>query len=790
MGERLDAESVREIMNRYFELARLAIERHHGTVEKYIGDAVMAAFGIPTAHEDDALRATRAAAEVRDALEQLNAELIERMGSGLRVRIGVNTGEVIASDPSAGQAFASGDAVNVAARLEQAAPPGEVLLGERTHALVRDAVTVEATEPLELKGKSEPVPAYRLVGLRSAERGIARRLHAPLVGREQELAELEAALDRATADDRAELVLVLGEAGLGKSRLAGAFLERARGAAAVLESRCPSYGEGALYPLRGALLRFARIDAGASRETAHRRLAELVGEGEELLLRVLAAFLGLTEHPADIRDAAWAIRRLCERLSAERPLVVMIDDVHWADPALLELASELSAGREHPLLVLALSRPDLIEDEDRAAVFGSAKTIRLTALRDQDQDQIARQVLGEDPPSALAERLRERAAGNPLFLEELLRSLTERGLLDQNGDGDGVAAGDLSELGIPDSVEALLTARVESLALLERATLEAAAVAEDSIWPGAVAALQPERTEAGVVAEIECLIERGFLVSVRSRLAGQRQLRFAHVLMREAAYSSITKRRRAALHGRMAEWLARPPTADLGFAATIGRHLEAAHRYRSELGDPPAELAELARRAAAQLARGGDDALEQEDDRQAAELLERAAVLATDAGERAKALTGLAEARYRLGEFEGVIESTAGSDRGRGRGRRRGFGVDLEDASRRCARTIHPGRSATAEARAAVAALAGTNHDAALTGAWSTLAHALTYEGKAGPALDASEHAVRAAQRTGRRRWEVLARESQLNTLLEGPAPVTLLAGVAEECLGPRPGLG
>ena len=217
----------------------------------------------------------------------------------------------------------------------------------------------------------------------------------------------------------------------------------------MLESRCPSYGEGALYPLRGALLRFARIDAGASRETAHRRLAELVGEGEELLLRVLAAFLGLTEHPADIRDAAWAIRRLCERLSAERPLVVMIDDVHWADPTLLELACELSAGREHPVLVLALSRPDLIEDEDRAAVFGSPKTIRLTALRDQDQDQIARQVLGEDPPSALAERLRERAAGNPLFLEELLRSLTERGLLDRNGDGDGVAADDLSELGSP-----------------------------------------------------------------------------------------------------------------------------------------------------------------------------------------------------------------------------------------------------------------------------------------------------------------------------------------------------
>ena len=190
MGERLDPESVREIMNRYFELARIGIERHGGTVEKYIGDAVMAAFGIPTAREDDALRAVRAAAEIREALRELNEELVARFGTGLRVRIGVNTGEVIAGDVASGQAFASGDAVNVAARLEQAAPPGEVLIGERTHRLVRDAIEAEATEPLQAKGKAEPLTAYRLLTVRAQEmRGVSRRLDAPIVGREEEGSE-------------------------------------------------------------------------------------------------------------------------------------------------------------------------------------------------------------------------------------------------------------------------------------------------------------------------------------------------------------------------------------------------------------------------------------------------------------------------------------------------------------------------------------------------------------------------------------------------------------------------
>ena len=416
MGESLDPESVREIMNRYFELARIAIERHGGTVEKYVGDAVMAAFGIPTAHEDDALRAVRAAAELRDSLHELNDELVDRLGSGLAVRIGVNTGEVIAGDPSAGQAFASGDAVNVAARLEQAAPPGEVLLGERTYGLVRDAVSAEAVEPLEAKGKAEPLTAYRLLALGEAQsRGIARNLDAPLVGREAELGALEGALSRAIEQNRSQAVVVVAEAGMGKSRLARAFTERASQTATVLSARCPSYGEGALWPMQEALLRLADIDAGDPPEVGRKKLAALAPDADRLVLETLTSFLGLGAGSPDIGESRWAILRLCDELASKAPVLVVVDDAHWADEALLELTAELAADHQRPLLAVVLSRPELLEGEARPEL-SSTETIHLRPLVADDQERIALEILGAEAPAELLERLRERAAGNPLYL--------------------------------------------------------------------------------------------------------------------------------------------------------------------------------------------------------------------------------------------------------------------------------------------------------------------------------------------------------------------------------------
>ena len=793
MGERLDPESVREIMNRYFELARIGIERHGGTVEKYIGDAVMAAFGIPTAREDDALRAVRAAAEIREALHELNEELVARFGTGLRVRIGVNTGEVIAGDVASGQAFASGDAVNVAARLEQAAPPGEVLIGERTHRLVRDAIEAEATEPLQAKGKAEPLTAFRLLTVRAQEmRGVSRRLDAPIVGREEELGRLEGALVRVAEQERSELVVVIAEAGLGKSRLGRAFIERTTGAT-VIEARCPSYGEGALIPIQQALLRLAEIGAGDPPEIGREKLQMLAPDVDRLVLETLAAFLGLSGQPADIGEAAWAVTQLCDALANEKQLVLLLDDAHWADEALLGLAAELSAGRESPLLTVVLTRPDLLEEAVPVALLSSAETIRLRPLKPAAEGQIAHEVLGAEPPAHLLGLLRDRAAGNPLFLEELLRALVEGGLLVREN-GTVRTTSELSKLPLPDTVEALLTARVESLAAPERAALEAASIAEDSIWVGALTRLLPQRSEPDAIAEIEMLIERGFLVETSSALADQRQFRFSHVLMREASYGLITKRRRAQLHERMADWLeSRGVDGESNFDAAIGRHLASSHGYRAELGEPLMELVELASRAGRHLARGGHAALDREDDRLAVELLERAIGLAGGDAERAPVFVDLAEARYRLGEFAAAGEAGKA-------------GIEAAVASDDCeyewiSRLLHATALALvdpehhqahhlAEARAAVVALTNTGHDRALTAAWSTLAHSLLFEGEGAAAQEASGEAFRHAQQCSERRWDVIARESQIFTHIEGPANVIHLGRICEDCLRGSASLG
>jgi class 3 adenylate cyclase len=272
LGEQLDPEALRRVMERYFDEARTAFERHGGTVEKFIGDAVMAAFGIPVAHEDDALRAVRAAIEMRERLVELNDELRRERGVALAVRTGINTGEAIAGDPSAGHFYASGDAVNVAARLEQGAAPGEILLGGQTYSLVRDAVSVEAVEPLPLKGTAEAVPAYRLLGVVEGAPALARRFDTPFVGREEKLAQLIARFERAVGERTPILVTVIGPAGIGKTRLATEFGAAVQERTTMLQGRCLSYGEGiTFWPLRRDREEFAWATRGPPRPWAGRQ---------------------------------------------------------------------------------------------------------------------------------------------------------------------------------------------------------------------------------------------------------------------------------------------------------------------------------------------------------------------------------------------------------------------------------------------------------------------------------------------------------------------------------------
>ncbi len=304
LGERLDAESFRRVMARYFDEARRVIERHGGTVEKFIGDAVMAVFGVPVVHEDDAIRAVRAAAELRSAIEVLNAELNRDYDTTLELRIGINTGEVVTGTE---ERLATGDAVNVAARLQQAAAPGEILLGRETCALARDAVVVEELAPIELKGKQAPIVAYRLEALTRDAPGVARHLDAPMVGRTHERHVLDDAFANAARKRACALFTLLGAAGVGKSRLAREFLSGVD--ARVVQGQCLSYGEGITYwPVVEVLKQLG----GSAGQPA------------------LEALLGETETPTTPEEIAWALRKVLEAKAQEKPLVVLFDDVHWA----------------------------------------------------------------------------------------------------------------------------------------------------------------------------------------------------------------------------------------------------------------------------------------------------------------------------------------------------------------------------------------------------------------------------------------------------------------------------
>ena len=391
LGERLDPESVRGVVTRFFDATKAALEHHGGTVEKFIGDAVMAVFGVPVVHEDDALRAVRAVDEMRTALEQLNEQLDQRYGVRLRVRTGVNTGEVIAGDPSAGHGFVTGDAVNVAARLEQAAGDGEVLLGEATAELVRDAVDTEPAGELELRGRGRPVRAFRLAGVR--ERGGDPGRLAPLVGRERELALLREALER--SGDRCELVTLLGAAGLGKSRLVAELESSLDGTATVVTGRCLSYGEGlTFWPVREVVEALAGIDDADSLDEAQAALERLLSRDDErdTIVARLAGAVGLTAEPASPAEIAWAVRRVVESAAAERgPLVVVFEDAHWGEGTFLDLVEYLARTVEGPVLLLLVAREDVLEK--RPALAGAR--VELAPLSEAESRELVGHLAGE-----------------------------------------------------------------------------------------------------------------------------------------------------------------------------------------------------------------------------------------------------------------------------------------------------------------------------------------------------------------------------------------------------------
>jgi class 3 adenylate cyclase/tetratricopeptide (TPR) repeat protein len=657
MGERLDPETMRRVMGRYFAEMKAALEAHGGTVEKFIGDAVMAVFGIPVLHEDDALRAVRAAVEMRDRLARLNSELERDRGVAILTRTGINTGEVVAGDPATGQTLVTGDAVNVAARLEQSASPGEILLGEATYRVLRDAVSAEAVPAMSLKGKEAPVAAYRLVDVHPGAEAIRRTLDSPMVGRDRQLSLLRQTFDTAVADRACHLFTVLGSPGVGKSRLVHEFVAGVRGEARVLRGRCLPYGDGITYwPVAEMVREAAGIGDGDGVEAARSKIAGLVpgGEGEAVAERLTQA-IGLAEATAPAEEIAWAFRKLLEGLARERPVAAVFDDIQWAEPTLLDLIDHVADwSRDAPILVVAIARQELLDVRSGwAGGKHNATTLQLEPLPEEDCEVLVENLLGMALLPVVAKaRIAEAAEGNPLFVEQVLSMLIDDGLLARSN-GHWVPTADLTTIPIPPTIHALLGARLDRLGGEERQVIERASVVGKVFYQGAVSELAPEALRPAVGSHLMTLVRKDLIRPDEAGIAAGPAFRFRHILIRDAAYAGMPKETRSALHEGFAGWLERSAGERLTeYEEILGYHLEEAYRYRVELGSVDERARALADRAAQHLTAAGRRAMNRSDLTAAERLLSRAVdLLPVDSPERHEVQFNLGQVFTDLGEF-------------------------------------------------------------------------------------------------------------------------------------------
>ena len=663
LGERLDPERLQEVLAAYFQAMREEIEAEGGTVEKFIGDAVMAAFGVPTSHEDDPSRALRAALRMRRRLEGVNADLEKRFGVTLQIRTGVNTGEVLAAtDPRPGEPMVTGDAVNVAARLEQTAEPGTVVVAERT---ARAARGFRFREPVQqdLRGKKQPVPAVVLedAAPERPERGVPG-LRAPMVGREQELALLRTLFERSAAEGRPNLVTIYGDPGVGKSRLTAEFLAEAEGRVpkpTVVRGRCLPYGEGITYwPLAEILKGLAGVHDTDSPETTLERIlavgADLVtsdvASDPRRATAALAYTVGVTDpefsfeatEPREVRakiHAAW--RSLFSALASRSPVIAVIEDIHWADGALLDLLEELADRVVGPAVFVCPARPEVTK---RRPGWGGGRrnvsSIALEPLSVEDADTLIGFLLAvEDLPRAVHARILERAEGNPFFLEEIIRHLIDEGSIVRADDRWHAAPG-IGDVEIPDTVQGVLAARIDLLDPVEKRALQRAAVVGRVFWPGPVGRLlNGDRDQ--LRETLDRLQDRELVLSrLTSAIAGEPEFIFKHVLTRDVAYESLPRRDRATAHSAVAEWI----EATTGerrdeFAELLAYHYEEAHRaQREDSGGDAETLERLRTKAFAASMQASENARRRFAVVKAAAMAERASTLAREPLERAQAL--------------------------------------------------------------------------------------------------------------------------------------------------------
>jgi class 3 adenylate cyclase/tetratricopeptide (TPR) repeat protein len=763
LGHELDPESLRSVMADYFAAMQAVLERHGGVVQKFIGDAVLAVFGIPRVHEDDAVRAVRAAAGMSEALTALNLELERTWGVALAMRIGVNTGEVLVSHSD--QQLLVGDAVNIAARLEQSAQPGEILIGDATYRLVRDAVTAAAVGPLGLRGKPEPVPAWRLDAVRPEAPGTGRRLGSRLVGRDRELAQLEERFAHRTMAGACEVVTVVGPAGVGKSRLARELEKRVGARATVVHGRCLPYGDGiTFWPVAGVLRDAAGIGERDRPEQARAKLAALLGEEDEaaLVAERLGPLLGVDAARPGIQETFWGVRTLCERLAARRPLLVVFDDVHWGEATFLELLEYLADWvRSESVLLLCLARPELLEVRPGwMTAKPNATLITLPPLIGSEIDRLIRNLLaGAELAGEARRHIAGVAEGNPLFVEETLRMLVDDGLL-RPQDGTWTVAGDLSVITVPPTIGGLLSARLDRLDADERAVIERASVVGREFWWGAVSALSPEAVRPRVILALQSLTRKELIRPDYAERGRDAPFRFTHILIQEAAYQGIPKAERAELHERLADWVEADARDVAGeYEEIVGYHLERAAQLRRELAPVSVRAVALGRRAAAVLDSAGRRAYDRGDMPAAVKLLARAVALLPERGrERAEVLPLLAFALFETGDFErlqAVVDETTATAVACG-------APDLEAYAQIVGLWIRLSwnpdgwvEAAQAEAANAIAAFTAVGDERGLAKGWALLGLVHIERAQFAAAEEAWEHAAAHAQRAGDRRDEL-----------------------------------
>ncbi len=634
---------------------RAIVERHGGVLEKFIGDAAMAVFGIPRVHEDDALRAVRAAAEIREALAP------DAGGdAALAWRTGIATGEVVAGDGAAGQRMVTGDAVNVAARLQQAAQPGEILITAQTQGLVRDAVQVEPLGDISVKGRQATIEAFRLLAVDQSAAGHERRLDAPMIGRERQRRSLDDAFAEVRDQRVCHLFTILGAAGVGKSRLVNEFADALGDQARVVRGRCLSYGDGITYWPVGEIVRDAtgigtNSDTDAGGDVA--AIEAVLGDhpDSERIATLIGQVIGVTTGEPSPEENPWAIRAFLEVLASDRPLVVVLDDLQWAQPLMLDLVEHIADWSQNaPILLIAMARPELLEV--RPAWGGGkrfATMITLEPLSADETGQLVEQLLGRaDLPATMFARVRAAAEGNPLFVEEMLAKLIDDGALARE-EGRWTVSGDMSELSVPATIQALLAARLDGLGSTERGVLERGSVEGTFFHRDAVAELSPETQRGTVGSSLMTLTRREFVAPERAELVGREAYRFRHQLIRDAAYQAIAKLSRAELHAHFADWLEEMLGDRVDeYRPIIGYHLEQAVRYRRELDPADPRLPDLVSRAAIALGTAGQAALLQADGPAAMNLLRRAVELTAPSDEIASLGWRLA-----LGEAMGGLGS-------------------------------------------------------------------------------------------------------------------------------------